>query len=149
MQNLSNASIVRQLDSSTLLRRKHSRPMLLESICIVCISMFPPSPINLKEKIIKKSHAYYIQVGLKTLGLTNCRTYELSDCRSNFIWHALGEILNLYRNVENVEIRSNEKRSKMFNRFDNELWTKYWNGLHRCWIGHILLFLFTGYTLSF
>ena len=52
--------------------------MLLESICIVCISIFPPSPINLKEKNNKKSHAYHIKVGLKTVGLTNCQTVELS-----------------------------------------------------------------------
>ena len=80
-------SIVRRLHSPTLLRKKMKikQAYLFESVCTVCISMFP-ALISEKFKntihIIFISHAYHIHVAYKTAGLSDCRTVKVSDYRS-------------------------------------------------------------------
>ena len=84
-------SIVRRLNSLTALysntfslnwEKKKIKCifMLFESLCKVCISMFG---LWILEKIneILKSHAHHIFVAYETVGLSSCRTIELSDYR--------------------------------------------------------------------
>ena len=79
-------SIVRRLDSPTLMHKIEKKMKIIylltlfESLCTICISMFPPL-IWKKIKKIKKSHAHhkYVAYTCRTVGLSSCRTIELSD----------------------------------------------------------------------
>ena len=72
-QRWSDGSMVRQLDGPTLLhyiekKWKLHKLMLLESLCTVCISMFPTFKRNLGTSLTSFSFC-----------LKDCRTIELSD----------------------------------------------------------------------
>ena len=74
----SDGLIVRQLESPTLLHKieEKRRLMLFESLCSICISMFPL--LSLKNEGNSRQIIY---VAYKTVGLLSCRT--LYSCRTS------------------------------------------------------------------
>ena len=56
--------------------------MLFESLCKMCISMFSLWIWKKINKILK-SHVHHIYVAYETVGLSSCRTIELSDYQSD------------------------------------------------------------------